>query len=78
MLPDNLAGERRYTYDWSEEDIMKSNKIKSNVAWRHSMEEFERRNSHLLNAYKDSGTVLSPWIQKAQLQFITKESEVMA
>lgn len=44
MLPDNLAGERRYTYDWSEEDIMKSNKIKSNVAWRHSMEEFERRN----------------------------------
>lgn len=44
MLPDNLAGERRYTYDWSEEDIMKSNKIKSNVVWRHSMEEFERRN----------------------------------
>ena len=38
----------------------------------------EQLNWNELNAYKDSGTVLSPCIQKARLQFVAKESEVMA
>lgn len=46
-----------------------------NIVLIHSVEDFERRNNHLLNIYYDSVTMLSTWIYEMCLQFIDKEAE---